>query len=521
LKKIEPAEKNVFKLIFSKDNLGNISILSNGRIRVEGGKIHLDYKNNTDEIGVIQNSSAFIRTLHKNLLPLYVRAINKEIWISNDVCELLIEGEEVPIRMVEILDAAAGSNGNRNALSHLLDQITILMPSSYYRISQKNDGLVIDWIEFYFNYTKNATKEEYLNYLIEQYRVTYLDSNEICLALSGGYDSRLELAIFTHLKKNVHCFHYKTSKRESDLAKVVAETAGASFTLVSFEELISPGWDFLKHQGYLTRWDGFFAPAAITASGLYLKMINKFPGEVKCIMGTDARRYYRPSKTLMEFYLLEEERRFTICQKYFPQYVDLLKVDKERRQIIITRLISAIFSQCAKDGIAREDIINDIVATFLSFDGKHVSRSSFLFENGAPYFTSRKNIWDFLISLPQQDKEKQNFLTWAIKTLDPRLDSLPYMYVSRSIPQRTLNSLARLPVFGKIIFGNYVDHIKIGDSQEWLRDSDVEYIMEILPDIRLISKKAKNRKSELYIAQICRFLKTIQEKKKVSFKFIR
>jgi len=512
---IEAAQNNVFKLIFSKGESDNILVDKTGRICVNNNIIHLDYGKNIDTIGLIENTSVTIRTLHRNLLPLYVRVVGDEIWLSNDVSELLIQKEVVFVRLVEILLAAAGSEGIRSAFSHLIEGITLLMSSSRYRISFENGSPSIVWADINFEFHNNATKERFLDILIERYNKAYYNDADICLALSGGYDSRLDLAILAHLKRKVHCYHYTTSEHEEKLARLTAQCVAAPFCAIPSEQLILPGWDFLKQQGYLTRWDGFFAAGTLYSAGLYTRILKEHPNNSKLIMGFGELRgrMYEYSDSILEYWIEADERAFDKCIQFFPHKNQLLRSELKRRKDLIQNIVHAI-----QHKRIRSDIAMDITFGMFSRQGKLATRSTFLFENGMPFFSIDKEIRDYFMSLPQKDKEQDVLLKWVIKNLNPKLSNVPCVNSTMGFAERQFGFIGRVPLLSGLL--SRFTTINKGYSQDWYRDADVIEIFEQIPEIKYIAGRTNGDKPRLYIAQICRFLKAVQDKKNVSFHIV-
>jgi hypothetical protein len=515
LREINEAGLNKFKLIFSKNESDCINVKKIGRICIIGNDIRLDYENSVDTIGWAENSGWIIRTLHQNVLPLYVRVVGGEVWLSNDVSELLIHGELVSVRRVELLLAAAGSQGIRTALSNLIEGIKLLMPLSRYRISFKDDIPSIAWSDIDFKFRKNATKEKFLYVLIEQYKNVYSQDPEICLAISGGWDSRLELAILTHLGKKIHCYHATISKREAEQARHVAKTAGVSFRQYPFEDLVLQGWDFMKHHGYLTRWDGFFAPGVLYSTGLYIEMKKDYPDAAVRLMSSLTGwkgRLYEHSNDLGDYWQNKEESYFKECNRIFPEYKALFTQERERRQKIMSGLIKAISAKCR-----RNDIAVDISYNMLSYS-RMDTRETFLIENGMPVFDGTREAGDFFVSMPKEDKKQPVFIEWAIGQLNSELKNLPHTTSSMKRAEREFGLIGRVRLLGGFL-GRF-SKLDRGYRQDWLHDADVTEVFEIIPEMKQISKRVSDDKPRLYIAQICRFLKAVQEKKNVSFRIV-
>ncbi len=506
---IENAEKNAFKLIFSRDGTNPVFLQKSGKICVKNSIIRLDYTHNTDIIGWVEPSKVIIRTLHRNLLPLYVRTMKNEIWLSNDVSELVISGETLHIRLVELLLAASGSSAIRSVFSHLIEDITILMPTSFYVFNFENPSPSIEWSDIDFDFHEKITKESFLKLLIEQYQAVYQDTDEICLAISGGFDSRLELAILTYLNKKIHCYHYFTSKRESAVAKKIASVAGASFHEVPLTHLRTVGYNFLKDKGYLTRWDGYFAVGALYSAGL---LTHIYPGLSMRIMSTLTGwkgRLYQISD-ITEYWLQLEGKKISVALKRYPQYNSILNQEKEHRKKSIIKILQKI-----KSKNYRKDILADLSYNILSNHGKDAARSTFLFENGMPVFDGQKNSRELFISLLQEHKEENAFVEWAINEFNPQLMKDKPITSSMIKTERRFGIYGRIPLI-KELFDKITLYLN-AHNQKLMMETNITEIFDLIPEIKYISKHLKGDKPNLYITQICIFLKALRDKKNVSF----
>jgi len=516
MKKIINADNNVFKLIISCSESNKICVDRSGRISIVGNSICLDFENLNDQIGLINDTSVEIKTFHRNIFPFYIRAVNNEVWLSNDVSELLIPGEEISVRMVNILHAAAGSDGIRSVLSRLFEEISLLLPSSEYRISFENDRPLIIWSDISFKFHENMSKEKFLELLIDQYEKLYHDDTEVCLAISGGLDSRLELAILTHLKKKVHCYHYITSKREANVARHVAESAGATFHEYPSDEVTRRGWVFLKTQGYLSRWDGFFAPGVISAAGLYTFMESDYPNLKKILMSSltgwkQEYPFYTASENMLDFWVALEEKKLKSCVDSFPNQRGLFLKEKEQNMKMIKKVMNRL-----NEKYSRKDIITDVSYSIFSAYGKTAARSTILLENGLPVFDGNY-IREYYVSLPQGDKDNNAFPEWAVNSLNKTLGNLPQISCTMSLAERQFGSIVHVPLIGRIV--SILTNKNIGESQDWLSDNDVRSIIQQYPNLKRISGNVHEGKPKLFFAQICRLLMYVQHKNNVLFRF--
>ncbi|MEN6292138.1 MAG: hypothetical protein ABFD07_09035, partial [Methanobacterium sp.] len=401
----------------------------------------------------------------------------------------------------------------RSVFSHLLENIILLLPSSEYRISFEKGTPELTWVDIDFKIHEKANKKEFLDLLIEKYGRAYINDPEICLGISGGYDSRLELAILHHLKKIIHCYHFVLSPREKRLVGEIADTVNTTLREIPSKQLFMPGWVFLKEKGYITQWQGFFGPSTPFSAGLYLEIKKEYPNcairILSNIYGWKGRRY-RHAEQVLEFWLDEEEKSFKKSLQRYSDDTDILINEQKRRKEQIKKIIPYIQKKCE-----RKDIVMDLSYGLFAPSGNIATRAVFLVENGMPVFDGMKETMEYFISLPKEDKMQQNFTEWAIKELNPPLFNKNQISSSMNLSERQFGWIGRIPGVGNLLemFITQND----GYVQEWYKEKEVIEIFNLLPEFKSIATHANDDKSKLFIAQICRFLMRLHEKKNVSF----
>lgn len=496
---IKPAKYNSFKLIFFQGAHNDLQLEVSGRIKVANGAIYFNYLNNNDNIGNYNSKGGVIKTLYRNKTPLYKRFVNGQLWISNDISELFIKGENIIINKKTL--SLVGSRQIRSINSHLFKDIELLLPSSFYKIKISNLGeVIIKWDNINFNEQASISKESFLEYLIEQYKICFDGIDEICLGLSGGLDSRLELAILTHLNKKVNCYHYTAGTRETKLARQAACLASAAFNEFDQLSMASDGWWFLKELGYNFRWDGFFAPGLLYNVGLYMKAVKMNPNSPKLIMSTINGFKGRLYDKSNEIFNVNRNHAFS-PSNIMNQYPGIM-LDKIKEK--------------ALGNYSRMDISIDAIYPFIyKTEGRVSTRSTIFYENGMPIFDADKKVRELFSSMPKEDKEDQAFIKFAISVLNPELSSLPLVTSNMNTLERQFGLYSKIPGLRRLL--NKFKYPSVHDAHNWYSDSDVSYIIQMIPEIQEHARNFNKGKQMLYIAQICRHLNMCQELKQVSY----
>ncbi len=514
MERVHPAADNVFKLRFRKGETGNLVLEASGKAAVVGDELVLNFAGQRHVIGWRTESGFVIRTMCRNTVPLYVRNRLGEVWISNDIAELAIAGETLAIRAVEVVAAVKSPSAIKSVAAHLLEDISLLLPASLYEVSLDAAGDVrCVWKDVVFHETPNS-RDEFLEFLIERYRAAFSGSDRVCLALSGGYDSRFELALLTHLNKTVHCFHFERMGRERRLARRVAGACGADFHAIPVAEAARNGWALLHDRGYTTRWDGYFSAGAIPSAGVYAEMERLCPELPKqlLITGTLRGRLYDKSEHVFDYWRKTENDALVKLGKTFPELQRSIDIERERRRDTLTALEGKIRAKTD-----RPDVITDIGYHFhYKSVGKVATRSTFLIENGMPLLLADQSVRDRFAALPIAEKRNEAFLDWAIGRLKPRLVGLPFVSSSERTLGRQFGIAARWPIAQTLLRQFRVPDI--GDLTDWISERQSDSILRQLPELRPMVAQARDGNANLYVSMILQFLTTLQARKTVSYR---
>lgn len=514
MEKVHPASDNVFKLRFYKNESNDLIVHASGKASVDGDTITLRFAGQSLIVGWRDSRGFVIRTLCRNTVPLYFRSRLGEVWISNDVAELTVEGETLSVRALEVLYAVKSSHAIKSVAAHLLEDICLLLPASLYEVSVTGEGDVrCVWKDVVFQERANS-RDEFLELLIKKYRDAFSQHDQVCLALSGGYDSRFELAILAHLNKTIHCFHYERLSRERRLASRAASACGASFRAVPMSEAARQGWQLLHGRGYTTRWDGYFSAGTLPSAGVYAEMERLCPSAQKQLLmtGTLRGRLYDKADNIFAYWQATEQDTFLCLGTAFPEFQQSIDIERERRRQTFIELETKI-----KAKTDRTDVMTDISYHFLYRSvGKVATRTTFLIENGMPALTADQAVRDRFAALPIAEKRDEAFLVWAIGKLSPRLADLPWVSSSERTLGRQFGIAARLPITRTLLKRYRVPDI--GDLSDWMSESDSESILLQLPELRTIIAQVKHGNARLYVCMILQFLRTLQARKKVSYR---
>jgi hypothetical protein len=196
----------------------------------------------------------------------------------------------------------------------------------------------------------------------------------------------------------------------------------------------------------------------------------------------------------------------------FPEFQRSIDLERERRIQTINELETKIRAKTDKADVATEISCH----FFYRSVGKVATRATFLFENGMPALTADQAVRDRFAGLPIAERRDEAFLDWAIGRLSRRLAGLPWVSSSERTLGRQFGIAARLPIVRTLLSPYRVPYI--GDLSDWLSESDSESILLQLPELRTIITREKNGNARLYVCMIFEFLKTLQARKKISYR---
>jgi hypothetical protein len=507
--RVAPAAETVFKLTFAASASGGTQVHATGRARIEGGEIHLDFARNQEVVGRVTDASCTLTTLHRNTVPFYARSVGGEVRVSNDVAELLVDGEEVHVRSLDM--ALAARNAARSVFSHLLEGIELLLPASIYRVKSQEGAIVLEWTDIAFDVQPRTTPDDFLEQLVERYRQRYADASEVLLGLSAGYDSRPELALLKHVRVAVRAYHYTGDAEEARLSAAVAEVVGADFRQFPSGQMRGEGWHLLRDLGYNTRWDGFFPPGTLASAGLYGRMLEEHAAADKLLFSTINGFKGR-------LYDQADLRRVALAGANFENVAaapEQVERERARRRAHLEKVYATALTKTDE-----HDVLADVLYPFVwKSEGKCSTRSTFLFESGMPRYDADRQVREHFSALPRRYKDQLTFVQWATPKLNPQIAGVPMVTSARGRLVRKYGWAARVPGFKQILRA-LDDRTRDPNRFNFSADPRVRAMAAAVPELGTALREATDPRGKLALAQIALFLSLCQERKNVTFRVV-
>lgn len=488
-----------------------LSVAPFGCVRVSsdvgGGGAYLPFPGQGSRLAAAQPDGTWLlETFTRNQVPLYRRRYGDgSVAIANDVSLLIDLGEDIELDVLTLLSLVTGSA--RTVFSNLFKDIELLLPGSLYRISDQTAGVDVALCGIAFDEVQSSSAQELLEQILEYYRQATLDVNHVALGLSGGYDSRFELALYKALGKNVTALHHITSPREARFTARVAKSVGARFVSVPLKKAAEQGWDRLQSSGFTTRWDGFFAPGTVSSWGL----IDFAPADVDSLdllsTGSLKGRLYGRQLSVEDWL---EMGSFSKLQRFVAEVPSLRRrvrdswEDRRDTFLAIDRMLG--------DKIERDDVRTDFLRSyFYKMGGRAAGRVAPFVESGKPLATADRSVRETFSALPVQVKQESRFLEFATATLNPELGSLPYITSSDDNFVRALGPLARVRGASRLSpFAN------IG-SYDFNRPVDGRHtLLETIPQLAALARMTSGKRS-MEVSMVVQLLARLQYQHGVRF----
>ena len=285
------------------------------------------------------------------VLPVYARSLNRQVLLSNRAAELLNRNEETSLRTFVLVQQLLGANYPQN---NIFADIDLLEANADYEIL---DGRIT-------YKTSLLTKGEQTNgagalqILYDNVAAVAESGKPLCVLLSGGYDSRFNLAIAMaqarRFGNSVYAYHEYKNDEEFHITRAVAEHARvplhcesrASFTTFAETTIFDPA--FIRfHSGMyrdnIPRWHGYLnrirsdvgdgiilGHGAEGHKGKFYRHIRNVRRDSERVFGADSAKVLAAARVLglREFDPSSQRRFFAeLCSRAGPFEDDFAKID--------------------------------------------------------------------------------------------------------------------------------------------------------------------------------------------------
>ncbi len=415
------------------------------RVHNEGGRLTVKWDNcgHWHTFLVVDTNEAYLTAMGGQVCPIYARRLGAKIFLSNVASRLMRAGETIKIDAFVLLQNLSGIPFPQN---NIFKDIQLLEASAEYQLSVvglKRLRSILEGADV-------LRPDDVLDIAIAAWDLHLSSGSDIAVLLSGGYDSRLNLAIACNAarryRNRVHAFHEHKSPQEESIAIAVAAAANVPLTIqskhsfVGFDRAVVLDEQFIDLQsGYyrdnLIRWHKYLA---------YIKTV--LPDCVVMGLGAEAHK----GKFYSQISTIDRD-----AAKVFS-------VDK-----IMVRAIARKLG--LRDGYndSQQSYFNDLTLQARSFN-EHSAQVDYIHYQtyiangyghrchdlqqyfGIPFPMLDNSFLAAVFALPRNDKEGFALVTRGIERFAPNLSGIPYISANEKALKPAVNKSVTNAVRGLI-----------------------------------------------------------------------
>lgn len=274
-------------------------------IQVEGNRqtIYWNSIGKYDPLVVLERNEGSLITVGGHVCPIYARQIDGVMWFSNVASQLMRHGDILTVDAFVLLQNLTGIPYPQN---NIFKDIELLEASANYRITF--DG--ITRTGSVLAKTSVMSPDDVLDIALQQWDTHFASGADIAVLLSGGYDSRFNLAIACNAAKRygnrVCAFHEHKNDAEESIAIAVAEAAGIPLTIHGRNAFVGADRPVIFDPSFVDLQSGFYRENLMRWHAYLTHIQSLMPGCVIMGLGAEAHKgkYYRKIKSI------EKDSRF-------------------------------------------------------------------------------------------------------------------------------------------------------------------------------------------------------------------
>jgi hypothetical protein len=368
---------------------------------------------------VIEARDAYLTAIGGHVCPIYARRIGNMIRLSNVASRLMRPNETLKIDAFVLLQNLAGIPYPQN---NIFKDIQLLEASAEYRLTAHG-------IERLRSVLEDATvlsQDEVLDMAIIQWEEHLSSGADVAVLLSGGYDSRLNLAIACHAARRygnrVQAFHEYKNAHEESIATAVATAAGIPLVVHNRRTFIGEDRSAVLDPSFIDLQSGFYRDNLIRWHH-YLEYIQtELPGCVVMGLGAEAHKgkFYRQIESIAE----DARNVFGIDEivvKAIARKLGVVHQDQDSQRSFFERL--ALQATAFGDFAAQVDYVH--YQTYIANGYGHRCHDLQQY-HGIPFPFLDNRFLAAVFALPQNEKENFALVKRGIERLGPTLASIPY-----------------------------------------------------------------------------------------------
>ncbi|PZP54039.1 MAG: hypothetical protein DI586_10390 [Micavibrio aeruginosavorus] len=243
------------EILINIDTASQSIIIENGQDRLSLRKVndrqYVDAKAGLNIFTILKLSGSKLRisTANGGILPLYYRIEANGISFSNYPHLLIRSGDAITISAQILASRLIGAS---NQLYNPFISIPMLQDSSVYEFENGQ----IRYAGSTLHEDDKASYQSIRDFWIERFRSYAKEDGNICVPLSGGYDSRLNLAMAAHAAEDMSklvCVHEYKDDIEQGIAREVADKYDVPLIMVGRNDMLEQGKALSLTEDYILK----------------------------------------------------------------------------------------------------------------------------------------------------------------------------------------------------------------------------------------------------------------------------
>ena len=403
---------------------------------VSGNKtVSWDNCGNWESFLSFKTDKVLLTAMGGHVCPIYARQIGDTIRISNVASRLMEPNEAIRVDTFILLQNISGVPYPQ---TNFFKDIQLLEASAEYHFSAHG----IKRLRSVLEGGSVVSADEVLDIAIAGWDAHLSSGVDIAVLLSGGYDSRFNLAIACNAARRfgnrVVAFHEHKNANEEAIATSVALAAGVELVVYNRHTFLGADRNVVLDPAFIDLQSGFYRENLIRWHHYLSHIQTLLPGCVIMGLGAEAHKgkFYRQ----IESFAKDVPKRFGVDEiviKTIARKLEINNYDQNSQQIFIERLVSQ--ATAFREFTTQIDYIH--YQTYIANGYGHRCHDLQQYFS-IPFPFLDNSFLAAVFALPAADKENFGIVTRGIERLNSDLAEIPYT----SANNKALGPRVRRPV---------------------------------------------------------------------------